>query len=283
MSNVMDWIGRQEIVQEQLDAQRVMQLANTLSRPMDCQKGAGLPTLWHWIVTVAAIPMDKVGRDGHPQKGLFLPPVELPRRMWAGGRFEFGQAIKLGETVTRTSTIEAIKYKQGKTGELAFVTVSHAITGDQGGHVYEEHDIVYREDPKVDAADKAASTVKPVVVDTETSDWQQTIQADPVMLFRYSALTLNGHRIHYDREYAAFEGYAGLVVHGPLIATYMVELIREHLPEVRISKFSFRALQPIIDTHPFTVHARQEGGVVQVWATDHLGQRAMQGETHIEN
>jgi 3-methylfumaryl-CoA hydratase len=283
MSKVMAWIGRQEIVQEQLDAQRVLQLANTLSCPMDCQDGADLPTLWHWIVTVAAIPMDKVGRDGHPQKGLFLPPIELPRRMWAGGRFEFGQAIKLGETVTRTSTIEDIKYKQGRTGELAFVTVSHAITGDQGGSIYEEHDIVYREDPKVDAKNTSAVTQPAIVVDQELSDWQQTIQADPVMLFRYSALTFNGHRIHYDREYAAFEGYAGLVVHGPLIATYMLELIREHLPEARITKFSFRALQPIIDIHPFTVHARQEGDGVQVWATDHLGQRAMQGEADIEN
>ena len=280
MSNVMDWIGRQEIVQEQLDAQRVLQLANTLSCPMDCQEGAALPTLWHWIVTVAAIPMDKVGRDGHPQKGLFLPPIELPRRMWAGGRFEFGQAIKLGETITRTSTIKDIKYKHGRTGELAFVTVSHAITGDQGGHVYEEHDIVYREDPKADVA-KPVSQLEPVV-DQEISDWQQTIQADPVMLFRYSALTFNGHRIHYDRDYAAFEGYDGLVVHGPLIATYMLELIRQHLPAAGVKQFSFRALRPIIDINPFTVHARREANKVLVWATDHLGQRAMQGEALIE-
>lgn len=280
MSEVMHWIGRQEIVQEQLDAQRVLQLATTLNCPLDCQTGVSLPPLWHWIVTVAAIPMDNLGRDGHPQKGLFLPPIALPRRMWAGGRFEFGQAIKLGETVTRTSTIKDIKFKQGRSGDLAFVTVAHTIAGEQGGYVYEEHDIVYRQDPTQDAT-QAVNQPKPLV-DQEISDWQQTIQANPVMLFRYSALTFNGHRIHYDRDYAAFEGYDGLVVHGPMIATYMLELVREHMPNVTVQQFSFRAFRPIIDIHPFTVHARRDANLVHVWATDHLGQRAMQGEVRIE-
>ncbi|MCP4790550.1 MAG: acyl-CoA dehydrogenase [Gammaproteobacteria bacterium] len=280
MTDVMSWIGKQEIVQEQLDPQRVRQLATTLNRPMKCQVGEQLPALWHWIITVAAIPIDQLGRDGHAQKGLFLPPVDLPRRMWAGGRFEFRQALTLGEQVTRTSTIEDIQYKQGRSGELAFVTVSHRMEDGLGGYVYEEHDIVYRQDAKPKGP---ASVANEPLLDAQQSQWQMTIKADPVMLFRYSALTFNGHRIHYDREYAAFEGYAGLVVHGPMVATYMLELVREHLPRSKITQFAFRALRPIVDYQAFTVHGCQQGSKVLVWATDDLGQRAMQGEADLEN
>ncbi len=277
MTDVMDWIGKQEVVAEVLDPQRVRQFATNLNIPMACQMGESLPELWHWIVCVAAVPLDQIGRDGHPKKGLFLPPVDLPRRMWAGGRFQFHQALTLGEGITRTSTIKDIKFKTGRTGELAFVTVSHEYLGNQGGHIVEEHDIVYREDPQQDAD----TAVPEVIIDDVPCDWQQDYEAHPVQLMRYSALTFNGHRIHYDRDYAAFEGYAGLVVHGPLIATYMLELVRQHLPNARVKAFSFRALRPIIDVHPFSVHASVDGDRIILWAKDHLGQRAMQGEAVI--
>ena len=274
MTNVMDWVGKQEVVTEVLDPQRALKFATTLNKPLNCTTGHALPDLWHWIVCVTAIPMDQIGRDGHAKKGLFYPPVDLPRRMWAGGRFSFDQALTLGETITRTSTIKDIKFKTGRSGELAFVTVSHAYSGDQGGSITEEHDIVYREDPSTDSVPIEAAPV----VDETPSDWQQSYMAHPVQLMRYSALTFNGHRIHYDRDYAAFEGYDGLVVHGPLIATYMLDLVRQHLPEARVKTFSFRALRPIIDINAFSVHASQTGEGVQLWAKDHLGQRAMQGE-----
>ena len=274
MTNVMDWVGKQEVVTEVLDPQRALQFATTLNKPLNSTTGHALPDLWHWIVCVTAIPMDQIGRDGHAKKGLFYPPVDLPRRMWAGGRFSFDQALTLGETITRTSTIKDIKFKTGRSGELAFVTVSHAYSGDQGGSITEEHDIVYREDPSTDSVPIEAAPV----VDETPSDWQQSYMAHPVQLMRYSALTFNGHRIHYDRDYAAFEGYDGLVVHWPLIATYMLDLVRQHLPEARVKTFSFRALRPIIDINAFSVHASQTGEGVQLWAKDHLGQRAMQGE-----
>lgn len=278
MTNVMDWIGKQEVVTEVLDPQRAVQFATTINKPLTCVAGEALPSLWHWMVCVTAVPIDQIGRDGHPKKGLFLPPVELPRRMWAGGRFRFSQALTLGEQITRTSTIKDIKYKSGRSGELAFVTVSHDYKGNQGGHITEEHDIVYREDPNTDSHAPAPE----VVVDETPCDWQQSYAAHPVQLMRYSALTFNGHRIHYDRDYAAFEGYAGLVVHGPLIATYMLELVREHMPAARVAEFSFRALRPIIDINPFSVHASVDGKRVNLWAKDHLGQRAMQGEAVLD-
>lgn len=278
MTNVMDWIGKQEVVTEVLDPQRALQFATTINKPLSCVAGEVLPELWHWMVCVAAIPINQLGRDGHPQKGLFLPPVALPRRMWAGGRFNFSEPLTLGESITRTSTIKDIKFKAGRSGDLAFVTVSHDYTGDQGGHITEEHDIVYREDPKTEGA-----SVNPECeVDDTPYDWQQSYGTHPVQLMRYSALTFNGHRIHYDRDYAAFEGYEGLVVHGPLIATYMLELVREHMPEASVSEFSFRALRPIIDINPFSVHASREGNSIKLWAKDHLGQRAMQGEAVLD-
>lgn len=278
MTNVMDWIGKQEVVSEVLDPQRALQFATTINKPLLCEAGQSLPELWHWMVCVAAVPIDQIGRDGHPKKGLFLPPVDLPRRMWAGGRFRFAEPLTLGEAITRTSTVKDIKFKSGRSGELAFVTVSHDYMGDQGGHITEEHDIVYREDPKAEGGAVAPE----VVVDDTHYDWQQSYEAHPVQLMRYSALTFNGHRIHYDRDYAAFEGYAGLVVHGPLIATYMLELVREHMPEATVSEFSFRALRPIIDINPFSVHASVDGTRVHLWAKDHLGQRAMQGEAVLD-
>lgn len=278
MTNVMDWIGKQEVVSEVLDPQRALQFATTINKPLACEAGISLPELWHWMVCVAAVPIDEIGRDGHPKKGLFLPPVDLPRRMWAGGRFEFVKPLTLGERITRTSTIKDIQFKTGRTGELVFVTVAHAYVGDQGGHITEEHDIVYRAYPKTDAETATAE----VVVDDTPCQWQQNYEAHPVQLMRYSALTFNGHRIHYDRDYAAFEGYAGLVVHGPLIATYMLELVREHMPQAQVKAFSFRALRPIIDIHPFSVHVSVDGDRVQLWAKDHQGQRAMQGEAVLD-
>jgi 3-methylfumaryl-CoA hydratase len=185
----------------------------------------------------------------------------------------FDHAITLGSTATRDSRIEDVKIKSGSSGHLAFVTVSHQISVAGVAAVSEEHDIVYRNHPQPDAP-----AAVPKLAPTDAV-WSRTITPDPVLLFRYSALTFNGHRIHYDRSYVTdVEGYPGLIVHGPLIATYLIELVRSHYPTRRIQSFDFRAVSPLFDTASFSVHARPDGDgkTIQCWATNHRGELAMQ-------
>jgi 3-methylfumaryl-CoA hydratase len=210
--------------------------------------------------------------DGHPRRGGFLPPVPLPRRMWAGGRLAFEHPLQVGDEITRTSRIDAVDIKQGRSGPLVFVTVRHEISNRLGLALSEEHDIVYREAPQPDAP---AVVPRPAPTDAA---YERTVVPDPVLLFRYSALTFNGHRIHYDRAYVTgTEGYPGLVVHGPLIATLLVDLLRRQMPAMRLRRFEFKALRPIFDIHPFSVCGRSEGGNRHhLWARDHEGFLAMQ-------
>jgi 3-methylfumaryl-CoA hydratase len=213
----------------------------------------------------------EIGADGHPKRGGFLPPVPLPRRMWAGGRLQFAHPIRVGEAVTRRSTITRVDAKQGRSGALVFVTVQHEISNAQGIAVVEEHDIVYRADPEPGA-------LPPTPLPAPTNeDFSRTITPDPVLLFRYSALTFNGHRIHYDRSYVTeVEGYPGLIVHGPLIATLLVDLLRRELPNAVLTQFDFKAASPLFDLHPFSVCGRREAeGSVLLWARNHLGELAM--------
>ncbi len=194
--------------------------------------------------------------------------------MWAGSRVEFPRALPLGSAVTRRSTIKSVTEKTGRSGRLAFVTVEHIMSDGAGPCVVEEHDIVYRA-----AAEKGAA-LPPGEAAPESAAWTQRIDPDPVLLFRYSALTFNGHRIHYDQPYTTREeGYPGLIVHGPLLATLMVGLVRRERPEARVSHFSFRALRPIFDLRPFTVCGAPQDGRADLWVTDPDGLLAMQGET----
>lgn len=237
-------------------------------------EGDPVPPLWHWLYFLETRQRSKLAVDGHAMKGDFLPPISLPRRMWAGSRIEFLQPLRIGESVTRVSTIKNVSAKQGRSGELAFVTVEHCISGANGLALKEEHDIVYREYAKP-GAEPLTATPAPA-----EAAFSKTIEPDVVLLFRYSALTFNGHRIHYDRDFArTAEGYPGLVVHGPLLATLMVELLLEAHPEHELREFQFRAIQPVFDLHAFTVccNGPDASGVAPMWVRDHTGSLCMNG------
>jgi 3-methylfumaryl-CoA hydratase len=236
------------------------------------EPGDALPPLWHWLYFLPVDRQSELGPDGHPHRGGFLPPVELPRRMWAGSRLEFHRPLRVGEAVTRTSRIQGVRLKEGKTGPLVFVEVRHEICGPQGAALTENHDIVYRERCRPSEA-----TTKPLSA-PELCAWQRTIHPDDVMLFRYSALTFNGHRIHYDRRYAReVEGYPGLVVHGPLIATLLTDLLRRSLARTQVARIAFRATCPLFDTAPFVVcgQPNEDQKTVRLCAKNQEGQLAM--------
>ena len=286
LDHLRTWIGRREQSDDLIAPSRVAALAATLDRG-DPPPVAGdpLPPLWHWTLCVPAGQQSALGPDGHPARGGFLPPVPLPRRMWAGGRLNFPQPLRVGETVQRRSQVMSVEHKSGRSGDLIFVLVRHEFHGAAGLAITEEHDIVYRDLPAaVSTAPTARATVPgsaggmtPVPAPAECA-WQQTIVPDDVLLFRYSALTFNSHRIHYDRRYVTeVEGYPGLIVHGPLIATLLLDLLRRNLPGAPITAFEFKARKPVFDVAPFSVHGQPEGEgrTVELWARDADGALAM--------
>jgi 3-methylfumaryl-CoA hydratase len=200
--------------------------------------------------------------------------------MWAGGRLTWDPTnpLVVGDAVQRTSRIESVTHKAGRTGDLLFVRVRHEITNARGLSVTEEHDIVYR------AAAQPGDPVPPPVVAQAGAAWQREVVPDDVLLFRYSALTFNGHRIHYDRRYVTqVEGYPGLIVHGPLIATLLVDLVRRHAPDAFVKGFQFKAVRPTFDLQPFHLNAQPsaDGRTVRVWAQDHEGWLTMQGDVQL--
>jgi 3-methylfumaryl-CoA hydratase len=269
---LQQWAGKTEVKQDVIQPGLAGALASTLDR---AAPAAELPPLWHWIYFWTAVPASEVGADGHPQRGGFLPPVPLPRRMWAGGRLSFTAPLALGKPATRTSRILDVSAKSGATGQLAFVTVRHEIAQEGRIAITEEHDIVYRGMPQPGTAAPAG---KPAPA---SAAWSREITPDPVLLFRYSALTFNGHRIHYDRSYVTgVEGYPGLIVHGPLIATLLLDLLHRHRPDVTVTQFSFRAVGPLFDIEPFTVCGQpaDDGRSVKLWAKNSRGELAMQAE-----
>lgn len=278
MDQLRDWIGRSETRQDQLTATPVAALSATLDREDAApEPGTVLPALWHWLYFTPLARQSEIGEDGHAKRGGFLPPVPLPRRMWAGGRLEFLQPLRVGESVTRVSTIKDVTVKQGRSGALVFVCVQHEFSNAQGLALREEHDIVYRDAPQPGAA---APEPTPAPRDEQ---FAREIVPDPVLLFRYSALTFNGHRIHYDRSYVTgVEGYPGLVVHGPLIATLLLDLLRRNLPDATVKRFSFKVVRPTFDIHPFTVCGKAEGKTVSLWGRDHEGWLTMQASAEID-
>jgi 3-methylfumaryl-CoA hydratase len=272
---LQQWVGKTETAHAPIAAGTAQALAATLDRS---DLPANLPPLWHWIYFWSAAQQAQLGPDGHPARGGFLPPVPLPRRMWAGGRLAFHVALPLDIEATRTSTVKQVDVKKGASGTLAFVTVGHEISVDGTLCVTEEHDIVYR------AAPLPGAVAPPAKQAPQDATWSRTITPDPVLLFRYSALTFNGHRIHYDRAYVTeVEGYPGLVVHGPLIATLLADLVRRHLPDATMRSFDFRAVGPLFDTETFTVNGRldADGIHVHLWAANAHGALAMQATATI--
>ena len=265
------WIGRSETLHDQIHPTPVVALTATLDHPgAPVNPGDPLPALWHWLYFLPLHRQSEIGPDGHARRGGFLPPVPLPRRMWAGSQFDFRAPVRVGDAVARTSTIEDVSLKNGRSGTLVFVKVRHELRCNAAPEpaIVEHHDIVYRD------AQRADDVPPPPQQATEGAAWQREVLPDEVLLFRYSALTFNGHRIHYDRKYVTeVEGYPGLVVHGPLIATLLMDLLRRQLPEAVVTGFSFRAVRPTFDGQALRVNGQlqADGRTVKLWAQDHAG------------
>ncbi|MEF8687252.1 UNVERIFIED_CONTAM: MaoC family dehydratase N-terminal domain-containing protein [Comamonas sp. A-3] len=278
LTKLQSWQERSETMSDVITAAPLRALSATLDRddPVP-EDGSAVPALWHWLYFLPHARQSEIGPDGHPRRGGFLPPVPLPRRMWAGGRlrWEADNPLRLGQEVQRISTIRSVQHKTGRSGELLFVLVEHQFLNHDGLALVEEHDIVYR------AAARPGDPVPPPQQPPLAGQaaWSRSIVLDDILLFRYSALTFNGHRIHYDRQYVTqVEGYPGLIVHGPLIATLLLDLLRRQLPGARVVTFDFKALRPTFDLHPFSVHGkpREDGRTIDLWAQDHEGLLTMQ-------
>jgi 3-methylfumaryl-CoA hydratase len=278
------WQGRSETLHDDITAAPVRALSATLDRDdPEAAAGTRVPELWHWLYFLPHHRQSEIGADGHARRGGFLPPVPLPRRMWAGGRLAWEPAnpLRVGEAATRTSTIVSVTHKVGRSGELVFVLVRHEVRNGRGLALTEEHDIVYR------AAATPAEVPPPPTSAPGDAAFSREVVPDDVLLFRYSALTFNGHRIHYDRRYVTeVEGYPGLIVHGPLIATLLVDLVRRERPGTTLSRFEFRALRPTFDLARFSVRGRPEGAdgkTFRLWGEDADGWLTMQASATLHD
>ncbi|WP_338579251.1 MaoC family dehydratase N-terminal domain-containing protein [Pseudomonas sp. ML2-2023-6] len=263
------WIGRTEEIQDHLSLNLITRIAATLGEPVP-QAGEDLPALWQWCFFQSAMEEGALGGDGHPARGGFLPPADNRNRMWAGGRVEFHTPLKVDAHATRISTIIDVQQKHGRTGSLLFVTLQHDYLQDGQLAIREEQDIVYRE------------PTPPRLVGSEplpTGAWQESVTPSTTLLFRYSAVTFNGHRIHYDWPYAtATEGYPGLVVHGPLMATLSLRAFCRANPQARVRGFAYRGIRPLMAPHPFVLRGRIVAeGKAELWVGNTDGV-AQQGE-----
>ena len=267
------WINRTESVHDVATVVPLRALSATLDFDApSIDLGTDVPPCWHWLYFFPLHSQSEIGPDGHSKRDKFLPPVSLPRRMWAGSRIEFLAPIRAGQAINRTTRISDVCMKVGRTGTLVFVKLHHEIRAEGVLSIFEEQDIVYRDMPQLGEADQAS------VPAPTNATWKREDRPDDVLLFRYSALTFNAHRIHYDRRYVTeVEGYPGLIVHGPLIATLLLDLMRRQLPTAQVRRFAFKAIKPIFDIAPFRICGRMESDKsVMLWAeTDdgHLGQR----------
>jgi 3-methylfumaryl-CoA hydratase len=269
--DLRSWVGRSETLHDSVTPAPLIALTATLDRPAESfAPGTPLPLLWHWLYFLPMHRQSDIGADGHARRGGFLPPVPLPRRMWAGSQFEFHAPVRVGDAIVRTSTIEDVTTKEGRSGKLVFVKVRHDLRCNDADApaIVEFHDIVYRE------AKRATDIDPPPQAAPDGATWQRDVVPDDVLLFRYSALTFNGHRIHYDRRYVTgIEGYPGLVVHGPLIATLLMDLLRRQMPQAQVRAFRFKAVRPTFDLHPFRVNGLPDADnkTIRLWANDHEG------------
>src|SRR5580704_1169593 len=274
LDHLRQWIGRTQEAQDIVTAQLVRGLRATLFMEIgDPKPGDAAPFTTHWCLAQPVYPASELGPDGHPARGGFLPPVPLPRRMWAGGQLEFLDTLRVGDEATRTSRISDVTMKTGSTGVLCFVSVQHEVTTSRGVAIRERQDIVYRDVSGSAQAAPAKSPPPPPV-----AQHRETHVSDPVLLFRYSALTFNGHRIHYDRDYVTkVEGYPGLIFHGPLQAALIVELAAKLHGGKPPKKFSYRGLQPLFEGSEFSINANDNAGGMELWTANAEGQPTMKG------
>ena len=272
LDHLRQWIGKTTEASDTVTAQLVKALRATLFQDIGEPKaGDAAPWTTHWCLAQPVFPMSMLGPDGHPTRGGFLPPVPLPRRMWAGGELEFFEALRVGDDSKRTSRISDVTIKTGSTGVLCFVSVEHIITTPRGMAIRERQDLVYRD---MGGAPPAAKAPPPPPV----AKHRETHVSDAVLLFRYSALTFNGHRIHYDRDYVTrVEGYPGLIFHGPLQAALIVEFAAKLGGGKPPKKFSYRGLQPLFEGTEFSVNANDINGGMELWTANAEGQPTMKG------
>ena len=277
--DIRAWIGRTETTTDVAAPGPYQRLAAVLNHETPPWPTGEAPPLGHWLNFLPNALQSEIGPDGHPKRGGFMPPVTLPRRMWAGSRLTFPGVIPLGATLERRSIIRNVEPKTGRSGEMVFVTVGHEIWADGALAVTDEQDIVYRDAPRLQAgtpSDAAPAAAKPD--ETPVAEWSRAVTPDPVLLFRYSALTYNGHRIHYDRDFCGeVEGYPGLVVHGPLIATLLLDHYLRRHPGARVMAYSFRAQSPLFDIAAFDLNGRETETGAELWAVgadDRVAMRA---------
>lgn len=272
LDHLRQWIGNTTEASDVVTAQLTRGLRATLFMDIGEPKhGDAVPLTLHWCLAPPIVPLSDLGPDGHPSRGSFLPPVPLPRRMWAGNELQFFDALRVGDEVTRVSRIADVTMKTGSTGLLCFVSLEHQITTPRGIAIRERQDLVYR---GLSAA--SASTAAKALAAPPSAQHSESHQGDPVLLFRYSALTFNGHRIHYDRDYTTgVEGYPGLIVHGPLQAALMAEFAARLHGGAAPRKFSCRGVQPLFDGSSFSVNANANGSGIELWTANSAGQPTM--------
>ena len=275
LDHLRQWIGRTEEASDIVTAQLVKGLRATLFLDIGTPKaGDAAPFTVHWCLAQPVYPMSMLGPDGHPTRGGFLPPVPLPRRMWAGGEIEFVEPLRVGDEAKRSSRIADVTLKTGSTGALCFVSVEHTITTSRGVAIRERQDIVYRDMPG--GVQTAAPTKPPAP--PPPARHRQSHLADAVLLFRYSALTFNGHRIHYDRDYVTkVEGYPGLIFHGPLQAAFIIELAAKLRGGEPPKKFTYRGVQPLFEGTEFSINANETDAGMELWTANAEGQPTMKG------
>lgn len=280
MVRIMDKI-REKSRTDYISPDVLNRMSLTLDYDLTFEKADIVPKLWHWLFFLPHVKASETGPDGHPKTGGFIPSIEgLDRRMWAGSRFWFHDELYASQNARKESKVVSVTEKQGRSGKLGFVLVRHEVYQDDRHILSEEHDIVYKQAPESDTtvADVNASLSAPL----KTAQWSETIEPNPVLLFKYSALTFNGHRIHYDRDFSKNDfGFPGLVVHGPLMATLLIELVRKNMPDAKVLEYSFRAKGPVFDFQTFKVQGCKEKEMVSLWAVNDSGLETMTAQAKI--
>ena len=274
ITHLQGWIGRETFSQDLLSVRHARLMAATLGRDQEALvEGSALPPLWHWLYFLEGLPPAELGRDGHPAPGGFLPPVPLPNRMWAGGTLEFLRPLRLGKPAEKRSRIQSVEHKQGRSGELVFVSVEHQVSQDGKPALRELHDIVYKEASRQGAVPAAS----PAPAESVRS---ASYRPDSTQLFRYSALTFNGHRIHYDLDYCRqVEGYDNLVIHGPLNATLLAQWAQD-IAQQPLRRFVYRGVSPALLGQTLSLHAAapRAGKPLKVWVELEGGAVSMQAD-----
>lgn len=272
LAHLRTWIGRTETVEDTASGGQIAGLAALLDHAIPPWTVGQVPPLGHWLYFLPHAPQSDIGADGHPKRGNFLPPITLPRRMWAGSRIAFRTAIEIGAPMTRRSKITDIRAKTGASGKMMFVTVRHEIATARGTVLTEEQDIVFRDAPGSKEPPRGPASPD----ERGRGERTRRVVPDPTQLFRFSALTFNAHRIHYDRKYArTVEGYPGLVVQGPFTAMLLMDhFLRAH-PGAHVERFDYRAQRPLYDTAPFDLCLASTSDGAEMWALDPEGHVAM--------